>query len=178
MRRLVEWAASKLQNPRIISDRNGTSPYLSRFYIIGAPKMPDGSSPFEVGGAPKPDAVWPNKELGVYLHHFHRGDDERELHNHPWRWAFSIILAGGYIEERRGKDNVVRSRIVRPGTINIIRSTDFHRVDLLDGDAWSLFVAGPKFKGWGFWNRDTNVFLPWRQFINELRGPTVFARVS
>ena len=36
----------------------------------------------------------------VYLHRFLRGDEDRELHNHPW-YAISLILVAGYLEERR-----------------------------------------------------------------------------
>lgn len=177
IRRLVEWVASKLPNPRIIYDMTGRSPYLSRYYLIGRPRMPDGSDPFDQYGDPKPDVVWPTSLIGMYLHRFHRGDADRELHNHPWRWAVSLILVGGYIEERRlhGTD-IVLTRDVRPMTMNFIEGDDFHRVDLRDGEAWSLFFVGPKVSGWGFWNRKTGDFTPWREFINSKRDSTSFAR--
>jgi len=178
MRPLLQWVASKLPNPRIIKDRNGRSPYLSRWYLVGSPRHPDGEWPFDQNGAPREGTFWPNKTFGVYLHRFHRGDDELELHNHPWRWAVSLVLAGGYIEERRGPDDKVRIRFVRPGQLNLIRSKDFHRVDLIEKDAWTLFVVGPKFTGWGFWNRETGKYWPWRQFITQLRDPTMFARTK
>jgi hypothetical protein len=127
-------------------------------------------------GAPREGAAWPPKRCGLYLHRFHRGDDESQLHNHPWRWAASLILAGGYREEVRGKDDVVRTRIVKPWRLNRIRSDTFHRVDLLEDDAWTLFLVGPKFSGWGFWDRDSREFWPWRTFINRLRDPSAFAR--
>ena len=34
--------------------------------------------------------------IGVYLHRFHRPDIDQHLHNHPWRWAASLILNGSY----------------------------------------------------------------------------------
>lgn len=35
--------------------------------------------------------------------------------------------------------------------INIIRGTDFHRILLVPGEeAWTLFIHGPRTKGWGF----------------------------
>ena len=40
------------------------------------------------------------RNVSAYLHHFLRPDGDRELHNHPWTWAFSIVLWGGYTEER------------------------------------------------------------------------------
>jgi hypothetical protein len=176
MRSFLKWLSTKLPSPQIIYDRNVFSPYLSRWYLLGAPRMPDKSWVFDKNGVPKEGAMWNKQSIGIYLHRFHRDDDELELHNHPWRWAVSIVLVGGYIEERRGKNDVVRVRIVRPWRINFIRAEDFHRVDLIEQDAWTLFFVGPKFTGWGFWNRDTKKFLPWRQFISQLRDPTAFAR--
>jgi hypothetical protein len=150
--------------------------------------MPDGSAPFNKHGNPKPEVVWPKSPMGLYLHRFHRGDGDPELHNHPWRWAVSLILSGGYSEERRQTvdpggtwEPAVYRIIVRcltPGMLNFIDSDDFHRVDLLADEAWSLFLVGPKFSGWGFWNRQTGAFTDWREFINARRDPTAFARPS
>jgi hypothetical protein len=176
MTRFLRWLTSRLAPPRIIYDRNGVSPYLSRWYLIGAPTMPDGSHPYESNGAPREGAVWKNKRFGLYIHKFHRGDDEQELHNHPWKWAISLVLTGGYIEERRDKRNAVPIRVILPWRFNFIRSGDFHRVDLLGTEAYTLFLVGPKFKGWGFWNRESGKFWPWREYINALRDPTAFAR--
>ncbi len=67
----------------------------------------------------------------------------------------------------------MESRTVRPFTINVIRADDYHRVDLLEADAWSLFVAGPKTTGWGFWERDTGIVTPWREFIARRRSVPV-----
>jgi hypothetical protein len=176
-RRIVEWVASRLPPPRVIFNRTGTSPYLSRYYLRGRPYMEDGSDPIDPDGNPKPDAIFPSG-VGVYLHRFHRGDEDRALHNHPWVWSRSLVLVGGYVEERRisalGVTQVfhfVQKRIVRPWTWNVIDADDFHRVDLIESDCWSLFIAGPKTgKSWGFWDRYTREFLPWRDFIVKIRG--------
>ncbi|MGN6103684.1 MAG: hypothetical protein ACTHU0_01140, partial [Kofleriaceae bacterium] len=42
------------------------------------------------------------------LHRFHRPDVDQHLHNHPWKWAVSLILSGSYVEERF--DQVVARR--------------------------------------------------------------------
>lgn len=128
--------------------------------------MNDGSSPFDRNGNPKPQAIWPGSPISLYIHHFHRSDVDRELHNHPWEWALSFILSGGYREERRVGRNRVIGRDVLPFTLNWITDKDFHRVDLLEKDAWSLFLTGPKSYSWGFWSRNTGVFTPWREFLN------------
>jgi len=86
-----------------------------------------------------------------YLHHFMRPDQDRALHNHPWKWSFSIILAGGYVEERQMEDGRIDTRYLRPGTINILGPENFHRITELHGkETWTLFIAGPKYKSWGF----------------------------
>jgi hypothetical protein len=156
---------------RVIYDRAGGSPYLSRFYILGCPYMTDGSEPINRTGNPKSEAIFP-RGLGIYLHRFHRSDDDSALHNHPWKWSRSLILAGGYVEERRmGVMGPVKKFVRRPGSWVRINKDDFHRVDLIEDDCWSLFIAGPKVDTWGFWDRKTAEFLPWRDFITKVRGP-------
>jgi len=82
----------------------------------------------------------------VYLHRFLASDPDRGLHDHPWGWSVSLILAGGYSEVRDGA-----LRRLFPGQVNLIRGHDFHRILLDEGDeAWTLFLHGPRVKGWGF----------------------------
>jgi hypothetical protein len=170
MRRLLLGLGRLLGQPRVIFDRAGGSPYLSRWYILGRPYMADGSSPIDRFGNPKPEAVFP-RGLGVYLHRFHRSDDDFALHNHPWAWARALILAGGYSEERRESDHrTVRRHLRLPRDVVRIDADDFHRVDLLEEDSWSLFIAGPKSSSWGFWDRRTLEYVGWREFIGRIRG--------
>jgi len=183
IREALEWLAGRLPPPRVIMDRQGGSPYLSRYYLKGRPYMADGSSPTDEMGELREGVIVP-PGIGVYLHKFHRGDDDRALHNHPWMWARSLILVGGYVEERRvsfpwdtARYRVAR-RIVRAGAYNRIDADDFHRVELLEKDCWSLFIAGPKTGSWGFWDRVTNEFLHWRDFIAKTRGPAWEGKLS
>lgn len=164
-----------LAPPRVIADRDGESAYLSRHYLIGGASHPDGGPPFDCFGNPRPGTKFEDAlPFQLYLHKFHRGDSDVELHNHPWAWSIAFVLAGGYAEERRHEvaPGVYRvlARGVLPFSLNVIRGTDFHRVTLLEEDAWSLFLAGPKTKGWGFWNADTGVFYEWREFLFKKRA--------
>lgn len=168
IRRALEAIEPILPPPRVIFDRAGLSPYLSRYYLTARPTMPDGSEPFR-NGQVREGAEWPNGPIALYLHRFHRSDEDLALHNHPWRWAVSLILTGGYSEERRIGNRVVR-RSVLPLTLNFISADDFHRVDLFEEDAWTLFLSGPKASSWGFWDRRTGEYVPWREFITRLRG--------
>jgi len=174
MRRFLEWLCTHLPRPRVIYDRAGERPYLSRYYLVGAPHMPDGSEPIDRFGNPKPEAIFP-PGWGLYLHHFHRSDDDVALHNHPWTWARALILAGGYLEERRMRHpsatcDMVMPFLRRPGSWVRVDADDFHRVDLLERDSWSLFLAGPKVSEWFFWDRETGETVHWREFIDRLRG--------
>lgn len=133
----------------------------------------------------------------VYLHQFHRGDEDEDLHSHPW-WALGLRLAGRYSEERRhpihtsftarvmmrgpvdgwsfhrgwGVEDaalktgyIVVNRVLGPGDVVRLEPDTFHRVDLLDEEAWSLLFVGARSADWGFWSRWTGAFTPWREFI-------------
>ncbi len=132
--------------------------------------MADGSRPFDEFGSLRPGAVVDRSTWGLYMHQFHRSDDAGECHNHPFKFAISLILAGGYHEERRDRRGLVVTRTYRPGNLNFLWADSYHRVDLLEDDCWSLFLVGPKVQSWGFWNRHTRRETPWREFIAELRG--------
>lgn len=111
--------------------------YLRRWYLVGKPQPKDGS--------------WKPVGPELYLHKICRSDDPtRGLHNHPWRWAISLILWRGYFEWRGTSWGRWRRRLF-PLQINFLRGDDYHRVDLIDGrPAWTLFLVGPRVKGWGF----------------------------
>lgn len=107
----------------------------------------------------------------IFLHHFHSSDQDIGieghglLHNHPFDWSFSLILSGGYWEERRGLNGIVTKRLVKPFTINFISKKDFHRVDLVnekDG-AWTIFFTGSrKNNTWGFWDRISGEYIDFK----------------
>lgn len=161
-----------LDEPRVIFDREGGSPYLSRWYLLREKPKDDeslkGQSSSDYNPDGTPSAAIKSRPFDLYLHRFHRGDDDQALHNHPWSWAVSLILSGGYTEERRVGDKVER-RIFRPFSINIIRGDDYHRVDLLDHDCWSLFLVGPKVSTWYFWDRQLKARMQWKKFIEVKR---------
>lgn len=119
-------------------------PYLRRFYLKHSGILP-----------------------GLYLHYFYRGDRDRELHNHPWRYSFSLILKGGYKEERL-VNNKVRVYHYKAGDVNIIKANDFHRVVMPEGvngtGVWTLFCSGKKVQDWGFIDPNTGEFIDWQTY--------------
>lgn len=114
---------------------------------------------------------WGDAGPQLCLHFFHRSDADRDLHTHPWAWAVALQLAGGYREERL-VDGEIRTFERRPGALVFLRSDTVHRVDLLDErGSWSLILLGPRIASWGFVNRNTLAFTPWREALRR-RGLT------
>jgi hypothetical protein len=114
-------------------------PYLDRYFLGGwAPQTR--SAP----GAP---------ECALFLHHFRASDPAVHVHSHPWQWAVSLVLVGGYREERCQQ---VGARVLRleheylPGSLNLIGPDDRHRIDLIGRDCWTLFLVGPYAQPWSF----------------------------
>ncbi len=132
-------------------------PYLTRFFLTGKYRRVLG------------------EHRHLFLHVFHTSDTGRELHDHPYTGT-SLILAGGYREERRSvvdsecvlanpRPYTAESRVVsvrpvfgpvtvrdyRPGSINRLGLGDFHRTDLHDPKgAVTLFLTGKRKRDWGF----------------------------
>lgn len=99
----------------------------------------------------------------VMLHHFHRPDEDDCMHNHPWAWALSLVLKGSYVETRMPLLKATRTRVVK--FFNLISSHDYHKVDALKGDVWTLFITGPRVQDWGFLTPEGHV--PWEEFLKR-----------
>ena len=82
----------------------------------------------------------------VYLHHIAQADDDRALHNHPWEYATTRILTGGYLEQRTPRFPAWRA----PGDVVRLTRNTYHRIALVKPRTWTLFVAGPRVASWGF----------------------------
>ena len=91
--------------------------------------------------------IFRTRLFGLYLHEFHRGDGDRELHSHPWLFAVAYVLRGGYYEEKL-KGSGIFTRYV--GRFNFISGGCFHRITQARKGTYTLFFHGPKSKRWGF----------------------------
>lgn len=120
--------------------REGGIPYMTRYYLLGGPRRKAKWFPFN-----------------LYLHCFHTSD-EPVPHNHPWKKAWSLILRGEYLEFRPATGNYVKDYIeqlprvkeFRPGMVNSLEADDFHFVELITDEVWTLFLSGPRVQRWGF----------------------------
>ena len=109
----------------------------------------------------------------ICLHYFYSGDEDRELHNHPWKRAVSFILTAGYTEERRleYEDSVicVTTKRIKPRRFNVIGANDFHRISKIPGrpHIWTLFFTGSRAQDWGFWHPETGIYTSHAQFVTK-----------
>lgn len=95
--------------------------YLSRWYVI-----------------PR------NRFLNIYLHKFSSSDDDRALHDHPW-YSVSFLLKGELVE------HTLQGLRTIPSVLPVLRGAKFlHRLEVIKGPVWTLFITGPRVREWGF----------------------------
>ena len=136
---------------KVLWDRESNEnkgPYLIRYYLFSSRWLKN---------------IIPGWSYRVVLHNTKRSDPDG-LHDHPWPWK-SLLLHGGYWEETpdgrfwRSPEDGWRSRV----------GEDFHRLVLDendDGETWSLFVMGPRYKEWGFLSKDGQ-WVQWQEYIDN-----------
>jgi hypothetical protein len=95
----------------------------------------------------------------IKLHQILRPDDDRCEHDHPY-WMFRIILWGGYSEITANG-----FRPCYPGHMSYCPATYRHRIYRLHNgkSSWSLVIAGPETREWGFFT--AKGWVPWKKFI-------------
>jgi hypothetical protein len=114
------------------------------------------------------------------LHNILTSDAGRDFHDHPFNFS-SLILSGGYVEHRpgcrcemlgsplRGSHRGTDCRFYGPGSVVRRQATDFHRLELVNGPAWTLVVSGPYFRTWGF--QTTNGWVDFREYRRSYYKP-------
>jgi hypothetical protein len=96
----------------------------------------------------------------AYLHEIRTPDAGRAHHSHPWEWAISMVLVGGYTEEVVGADGSVTTRRREPGSVAVINVGSFHRIAQLHAPrVWTLFIVGPRTpdRAWYFRRLDGSI---------------------
>jgi len=166
VRRVCEKVSKWAPSWRMIT-RGDNEPYLKRYYFFRREWVLEW---FETQGWETPRFV--AKIPSLYLHHFVAGDDEVELHNHPFKKSLALVLTGGYHEERK-VGNEVHSRIVPPWSFNLIDANTFHKVELLDKEkgAWTIFLSGERTQRWGFWHPETFEYVDWENHVDARPNP-------
>jgi hypothetical protein len=105
---------------------------------------------FVIGGAERPYLrrwwlIPRNPLFNVYLHEFLRSDDDRALHDHPWA-NVSVLLRGCY------REHTADAQHLRVAGDVVVRASGrhAHRIELVAGACWTLFMTGPRYRQWGF----------------------------
>jgi hypothetical protein len=88
--------------------------------------------------------------FSLYLHNLCSGDVDGP-HSHPWPISCALLVAGSYIEERWAHAKA-KSRYRRLGrfALNLLCPKNYHRIDSVMPDTWSLFFSAPEKRGWNF----------------------------
>ena len=105
---------------------------------------------------------------GLFLHVFHRGDEDRHLHDHPWNfWTFPLV---SYNEEWGDEGYGIHERRVHRFRLHYRKATFNHRImHPRDGrKIVTLVWHGPKIRSWGFWTEEG--WVPWRRYLGHDRS--------
>lgn len=126
---------------------------------------------FVIGGSERPylKRHWlipRNRFFNLYVHQFLRSDDDRALHDHPWLFNASWLLAGDYFEHMphgiarrfqgdwkfrwgRAPHRVELTKI--PGWDGNLTPGAICAAEDAERPCWTLFVTGPVVREWGFY---------------------------
>lgn len=119
-----------------------------------------------------------NKWFNVYLHQFLRSDDDRALHNHPWIFNASFLIAGQYREHTIAYGGINHRKLYETGELKFRGWNAAHRVELVNtyktvkdllennpvpAPCWTLFITGPVIQEWGFFCEKAG-FVHWKDF--------------
>lgn len=154
-------ARAKLTPYTPILSVDGTEVYMERYWLFNPyPTQTERDAMAAAGIKQK----W-RFPISVRIHGIRTPDLDRHLHDHPWN-ARTVILRGGYIENRGGSYNYLH----QGGSATLKFGKDFHRITTLypmfgDDAVWTLFITG-KFRGmWGF-NKD-GVKIPFKEYLRD-----------
>jgi hypothetical protein len=98
-------------------------------------------------------------------------DDDDILHDHPYV-SLSLVLTDGlseyYQDSPPNGEKVVR--VIAQGAL-VYRSSRFAHQLIVNRQAWTLFLTGPRIKEWGFWC--PRGWKPWQQYVSAKQDPSV-----
>jgi esterase/lipase superfamily enzyme len=132
------WALRKLplEEDHLYTDDLCHTIYMARFWVIREGTCASGALSLLTGG----------RYVSCRLHHIRHADEDRDVHNHPFRYC-SWILKGWYMEDMKRLLHIHSAGDVVYGFKNT-----FHRiVTVPHGGVWTLFFMGPNSHEWGFW---------------------------
>lgn len=109
-----------------------------------------------------------NRWGNLYLHWFRHDDEDRALHDHPWK-SMSIMLWGettevwldrGFFKSTGGREQRRKTPLFWP----VFREATFAHRLIIHKRALTLFFTGPRVRDWGF--LCPKGWRPWQEFVN------------
>lgn len=108
----------------------------------------------------------------LMLHCMRRPDQDRCLHDHPWKFV-TLVLRGGYEEEVAETEShsgpigtLMYTRWNPPGTLLYRPAMHTHRVSRLPhGPCWTLVLRSGYVRTWGFRN-ERGEWRRWDRFVD------------
>ena len=110
------------------------------------------------------DSPW----LALYLHRFHRSDNDRHVHDHPWSF-FTFLLSGGYWEHLPKFAEIPdgeQIRVYRRRFSLLWRPAEWRHWVEIERPVWTLVLRLRRRRVWGFWTE--RGWLDWQTYGKEL----------
>lgn len=145
--------------------------WLARILLNRLQDMLQTPPHFIVGGKHEPYLLrWHllprNSIFNIYLHQFHRSDDDRAHHDHPYLFNASFLLKGRYLEHVIAKGGTDHIEGYSAGNFKLRLGPSPHRIEILPNmPCVTLFFCGPRVRVWQFHCPKRNV--PWHQFVDD-----------
>lgn len=112
-----------------------------------------------------------SNKFAIYLHKFHRSDDNSSLHDHPWNFI-TIPLWIGYNDcvYNGGRDILGNPTFNKQRCYPLIpiyrKATHVHYVELInEKPAWTLIVRFKYIRWWGFWRN--GIFTIFHKYFED-----------
>ena len=100
----------------------------------------------------------------IRVHKFHKGDDDRAFHDHPW-WFITMPFSA-YLETTPKNK---KKTLIKPWRAHFRAAEHRHIVHLLSArPVWTLIITGIKCSEWGFWEGEK--FTPHEAWLRERNG--------
>jgi len=118
-------------------------PLLTRYYLLDSP--------------------W----LALYLHHFHRSDNDRHVHDHPWSFI-TFLFSGGYWEHVPKFAEIPEGeqvRLYRRRFSILWRPAEWRHWVEIERPLWTLVLRFRRRREWGFWTE--RGWLHWKTYDTE-----------
>lgn len=155
-------AAGDFWIPWLCNELCGLFPSRSRV----VPKADDPSTPLLLQFM-----IWPGR---LYLQHFLHPETAGLFHRHRWEKMRSIVLSGGFVEERPESHDWISHHSL--STYSMTHEV-IHRVAFWSQDCWTLFyMSKERSDDWGYFRRlpdgTLSPMISWREAI-KCRVPSL-----